>query len=505
MSTSKKRHPKRFRDRPPLPLNAVTDDKEVAFTKQLLSKLPVSIDALKQQCLTLEPFNNFDVVRATANDGILGQLALFEDTSARYRQGLLSYAKAFMSPSESLAVCRMLMRTNPRSLESLCYELLRFKSPEEVLLPNGPEAPWDWTGLWYGIDRLPFSERTRTTKAMEVQETHNLPRLTTVKDLRTWLNISTPAFLGYLMLNVDAPKGPYTTFDIPKRSGQPRHIRAPNDALKRVQQKILTGILSKIPTHDAAHGFVPGRSTVTNARHHVGKHLVIKFDLKNFFQIITYRRVLGLFVSLGYTVSHGRFNTRDDSRSIAPVLTRLCTYTQHPQGAATDNTYTPQGAPTSPAISNLVCRRLDARLTGLAKSIDASYTRYADDLTFSMNKEPELGLGRLRWWVDQICGQEGFEINRDKHRVIRRHQRQQVTGLVVNDTLRIPRKERRRFRAILHNCRKHGIASQARGNPRFEAWLQGYASYIHMVHPEEGAWMLREVKALLGHQEASNP
>jgi len=180
---------------------------------------------------------------------------------------------------------------------------------------------------------------------------------------------------------------------------------------------------------------------------------------------------------------------------VAPTLARLCCYTPDPRQWG--NALVPQGAPTSPAISNLVCRRLDARLDGLAQRNEGVYTRYADDLTFSFKKK-NVKLGRFRWWVDQICHQEGFFVNQKKFRVIRRSQRQVVTGIVVNDELRIPREDRRRFRAILHNCRKHGIDSQARDHPRFTAYLRGFASYVNMVHPEEGEELLRQVTELLG-------
>jgi retron-type reverse transcriptase len=162
----------------------------------------------------------------------------------------------------------------------------------------------------------------------------------------------------------------------------------------------------------------------------------------------------------------------------------------------------PQGAPTSPAISNLVCRRLDARLAGLAKRNKGVYTRYADDLTFSFKKSQDLKLGRFRWWVDQVCHQEGFFVNQKKFHVIRASQRQLVTGIVVNDELRVPREERRRFRAILHNCRAHGLESQAHGRSDFTAYLRGFASYVHMVHPEEGREFLRAVEELLGPEDA---
>ena len=205
--------------------------------------------------------------------------------------------------------------------------------------------------------------------------------------------------------------------------------------------------------------------------------------------------MVGLFASLGYPVGTGRFSARDDAREVTPTLARLCTYAADPRRFGSG--VVPQGAPTSPAISNLVCRGLDARLEGLARRKEGHYTRYADDLTFSFPAGFE-EIGRFRWWVDQVCHQEGFLINPKKSHVIRRSQRQTVTGIVTNDELRVPREQRRKFRATLHNCRIHGVTSQARGNPGFADYLRGFASYIHMVHPEEGVDLLRQVDELLG-------
>jgi hypothetical protein len=234
---------------------------------------------------------------------------------------------------------------------------------------------------------------------------------------------------------------------------------------------------------------------VTNAAPHLGAAVLLKFDLTDFFPTFHYFRVMGLFASLGYPVGVGRFASRDEAREVAPTLARLCTYTTDPRRFG--DGFMPQGAPTSPALSNLVCRALDARLDGLAHRSGGAYTRYADDLTFSFPAGFDK-IGRFRWWVDQVCHQEGFLVNPKKSRVIRRSQRQTVTGIVTNDALRVPRDQRRRFRAILHNCRVHGVASQARGNPGFADYLRGFASYLHMVHPEEGADLLRQVDALLG-------
>jgi RNA-directed DNA polymerase len=281
--------------------------------------------------------------------------------------------------------------------------------------------------------------------------------------------------------------------------------------LKWVQKQILRHILSKVPPHPAAHGFVNGRSTVSNASPHVGAELVVKFDLKDFFPTVHYFRVMGLFASLGYPLGNCMFGTDDESNQIAPVLARLCCYTPNPKlwGSAT----LPQGAPTSPAVSNLVCRRLDARLAGLAEANKGVYTRYADDLTFSFKVAEGMNLGRFRWWVDQVCQQEGFTVNQNKFRVIRDSQRQVVTGIVVNEAVRVPRELRRELRAIVHNCEKNGVDAEAKDwvkhmkkkkpdaklkPANFPGYLRGIAAYLNMVQPEHGGPLLRRVNELLG-------
>src|SRR5262249_3879912 len=174
------------------------------------------------------------------------------------------------------------------------------------------------------------------------------------------------------LLATDRDNGPYTKFTIPKRDGSEREICAPKKQLKWVQRQILDKVLAPVVAHDAAHGFIPGRSTVTNAEKHTGAELLLKFDLSDFFPTIHYYRVVGLFTSMGYPVGDGRFHAADDATQVAPTLARLCCYTPDPQ--AWGNAILPQGAPTSPAISNLVCRRLDARLEGLAKRNKGTYT-----------------------------------------------------------------------------------------------------------------------------------
>jgi hypothetical protein len=398
-----------------------------------------------------------------------------------------------MAESALARVCRRLVKDADSVVRRKAQQVVRRGRVREVALPVEADGDWDATGWLRGVGDAPLS---RHRQGKRVLEARGLPVIANCKQLRELLDIRSPRQLGYFLLATDADNGPYVSFDIPKRDGGARKICAPKKQLRWVQRHLLDRILAHVPAHDAAHGFVPGRSTVTNARPHLGAEIVLKFDLSDFFPTVHYYRVLGLFASLGYPAPDARFSSDDTSKRVAGTLARLCCWAPDP--ALWSGAVMPQGAPTSPALSNLVCRRLDARLTGLARRKKAVYTRYADDLTFSFQIAKEVDLGRFRWWVDQVCHQEGFLINQKKFRVIRASQRQLVTGIVVNDELRVPRDERRRFRAMLHNCKKHGVASQARGRADFAGYLRGFASYVHMVDPEEGAELLREVAALLG-------
>jgi RNA-directed DNA polymerase len=305
-------------------------------------------------------------------------------------------------------------------------------------------------------------------------------------DVLRWLGIDGEEGFRRLVRPGAGPGAPYVEFEIPKRSGGTRTICAPRAELKRVQRKILDELLARLPVHAACQAFVPGRSVVSNAGPHQGAALILKLDLVSFFPTIHYRRVEGFFLSLGYP------------REVAGMLAGLTTHRPCFAGGRVAWPGTmPQGAPTSPALANLLCERLDTRLTGLAAKLGARYTRYADDLTFSFAEPPAAGLGRIAWWIDQICGHEGFRENAAKRRFLRPSNRQQVTGVVVNQGLHVPREVRRRLRAILHNCRRDGLAAQARGRENLAAWLRGWAAYVKMVEPARGARLQEEVEEVV--------
>lgn len=478
----------------PLPANADPDADLLARVEQACSTLPDTFAELQRALDGVQSFASYEPAANRANELVWARLEeLLAHPLGKSRIALVSYAAAHMPERAKARILRRLAKDPDTAVRGHVKKTVRKGKVREVALPQKPDGDWDATGWLLPDDHPRLAERKTGAR---VQERAGVPPLRNLAALRELLGIKSPNQLGYFLLASDSNDGPYTTYTIPKRDGSERTICAPKKQLKWVQRQILRHILVKVAPHPAAHGFVGGRSTVSNASHHVGAELIVKFDLKDFFPTMHYFRVMGLFASIGYPVGDCKFGTADESNQIAPVLARLCCYTPKPDRWASATL--PQGAPTSPAISNLVCRRLDARLDGLAKRNGGVYTRYADDLTFSFRTAEGLNLGRFRWWVDQVCHQEGFTVHQDKFRVIRDSQRQVVTGIVVNEALRIPREKRRLYRAMLRNCEKNGVDAEARGNPRFRHYLRGFAAYLNMVQPKEGAALLRRVNELLG-------
>ncbi|MEX2212519.1 MAG: reverse transcriptase family protein [Phycisphaeraceae bacterium] len=314
----------------------------------------------------------------------------------------------------------------------------------------------------------------------------NLPVLATPADIAKALELPIPRLRWLAFHSQAATRTHYVRFTVPKKSGGTRELAAPHQTLATAQEWILANILSKVPTHDAAHGFVPSRSTVTNALPHVGRPIVINADLKDFFPTITFPRVNGIFQQLGY------------SPAAATVLALLCTeaprkqvvYAGKAYEVATGPRALPQGACTSPALSNLATRRMDARLAGITEKLGWTYTRYADDITFSSpapGAEAKSMTGYLLARLRHIAQDEGFIVNEKKTRVQKPNQRQSVTGIVVNQRMGVPRRTVRRIRAILHAAKYTGLAAQNKqGHPHFEAWVRGMVAYINMVNPQQG-------------------
>ncbi|PRQ06709.1 reverse transcriptase family protein [Enhygromyxa salina] len=351
-------------------------------------------------------------------------------------------------------------------------------------------------GVWYhdtaDIDRwdIPDLEGRR--------QLNELPELENVHALAKSLGLAIPR-LRWLVYHREVDTGThYHRWTVPKRSGKGvRLISAPKPDLKRVQSWIARNITEHLPVHGAAHGFLAGRSTLSNARVHAGARVIVKFDVRDFYPTVVLRRVKGLFRKAGY------------GEQVATVLALLCTECPReeielggrPHYVATGPRSLPQGAPTSPSITNTLCLNLDARLTGLAAKLGFRYTRYADDLTFSFHGPAghKIAVGRLQKAVVDIVADEGFIVHPHKTRVMRSGGRQKVTGLVVNTApegepvARVPRKVVRELRAAIHN--------RAQGKPgkgETLEQLRGMAAYVHMCDPAKGAAFMQQINSLPG-------
>lgn len=321
-----------------------------------------------------------------------------------------------------------------------------------------------------------------------------LPALNTASALAQAMNISVSE-LRFLTYTRRASRvNHYIRFKIPKKSGGERLISAPMPKLKAAQTWVLHNILYKVPVHDAAHGFVQGRSIVSNAQPHVGTAAVINLDLQDFFPTIKFRRVFGVFRALGY------------SRAASTILSLLCTEPEVEEVemdgerwfVQVGERFLPQGAPTSPAITNILCHRLDRRLAGSAKQLGFSYTRYADDLTFSRDEPGEGAIARMLGRARGIVKEEGFVVHPKKTRVLRKGRQQEVTGVVVNEKLNVDRKTLRKFRALLFQIEKDGPQGKSWGTSGdVIASIDGFANFVLMVNPQRGGELKARVNTLM--------
>lgn len=280
----------------------------------------------------------------------------------------------------------------------------------------------------------------------------------------------------------------YIHFTIPKKSGGTRQISSPKTQLRQAQSWVLANILQPIPVHAAAVAFRPGLNIADNARRHAGRAVVVRLDLKDFFPSITFKRVKNAFSGLGF------------NEGVASIFALLCT--EAPRVAlrldgqlhhvALSERFLPQGACTSPALTNILCRHLDARMTGAAQKLGFTYSRYADDLVFSSADDGANIVG-LQNLAKLIIEQENLQINADKTAIMRPHCRQSVTGLVVNQAadaneVRVSRRDLRRFRAFLHRYETLGRQplSDQIGQDAL-SYAQGYLSFIHMANASQAA------------------
>ena len=262
----------------------------------------------------------------------------------------------------------------------------------------------------------------------------------------------------------------YHRFALPKASGGRRWILAPAPVLKRVQRRLLRRLLYRLKAHPAAHGFVPNRSIVTNARSHVGHNWVLALDIEDFFPSVPFPAIAEVIEELTGLSEQERTWVR-----------RLVTH----QRAL------PQGAPTSPYLANLSFRGVDAELSALSISAGLVYTRYADDLSFSGECIPPGFVAA----VQEQLSPAGYRLASAKTRFMGRHTRQTVTGLVVNEKLQLPRPLRRWLRAVLYDIGQRGLpAALSRSPGMSQARLLGYLALWEMADSRQAR---REIAALV--------
>ncbi|MDP2341021.1 MAG: reverse transcriptase family protein [Deltaproteobacteria bacterium] len=354
------------------------------------------------------------------------------------------------------------------------------------------------------IDKFDIERREERAKDL------GLPDWTTPAKLATALGLSISR-MRWMAFHKDVDTGShYIRFTIPKRDGSARQITAPKADLKRVQRHLLDNLLDRLAVHSAAHGFIARKSIQTNALVHAGADVVVKVDIKDFFPTITLPRVKGLLRKAGMP------------EQVATIVALLCT--ESPRDVvdfrgqtlyvATGARALPQGSPASPMITNALCMRLDKRMAGLGRKLGLTYTRYADDLTFSYKKlepsSPSAPLGPLLHGVKVILQGEGFQLNDKKTTVMGGGARQVVTGLIINkrpqpnkgaassstSATRVPREVIRKLRAAIHNRQKgKATAFTAEGGESL-AHLRGLAAFVFQSDPLKGRAFLDQIDAL---------
>ncbi len=318
--------------------------------------------------------------------------------------------------------------------------------------------------------------------------------LKTRKDIADLLDIDESHLIYHLYIL--SPNKRYKSFNIAKRSGTKRRIDAPATALKILQRKLNQVLQYVYPAKPSVHGFIQNKSILTNARTHLRRRFVLNVDLKDFFPSINFGRVRGMFMSNPYN-----FNPE-----VATVLAQICCF----------NNQLPQGAPTSPTISNMICGRLDDQLQRLARRHQCLYTRYADDITFSthLSKFPEklakfsddTGKADIGIELLNIIKSNGFNINPKKIRLQTRSRRQQVTGITVNKIVNVRRNYINQIRAMLHAWKKYGLdaaeeeflrrydkkrRSPVKSKVSFSNVVKGKIEYLGMVKGKEDPTYLK--------------
>jgi RNA-directed DNA polymerase len=318
------------------------------------------------------------------------------------------------------------------------------------------------------------------------------------RDIADLLEVTYDRLIYHIYGVPDSEK--YVEFEVPKKSGSSRKISAPLTTLKIIQRKLSQVLYSVYDPKTSVHGFIPSRSIITNAKPHLRKRFILNLDLENFFDTIHFGRVRGVFMAPPY----------NRSEKVATVLAQICCFSNK----------LPQGAPTSPVVSNIICARLDSQLRLLAKESKSTFTRYADDITFStslpnfpkklayIDINSEKGEERvfLGNQLISIIQANGFKINWDKVRLQHKSNHQEVTGITVNQFPNLKRKFIREISMMLHVWQRYGLESaqmkyveirlkkitiDKEEIPEFKDVLRGKINFLGMVKGKDNEIYLK--------------
>ena len=274
----------------------------------------------------------------------------------------------------------------------------------------------------------------------------------------------------------------YKEFEIPKRTGGTRRITAPVGKLKDIQKCIAIILSPYYLVPDCVHGFVEGRSVATNASKHIERSYVLNIDLKDFFPTITYTRVMKALMELGF------------NEEVSDTIARLCTIPLWDESSQMLRNALPQGSPASPLLSNIVCSSLDQRLMALAKRFGLTYSRYADDITFSSNHSVYAKDSAFLQELEDIVKSSGFKINEKKTRLQKKGSRQEVTGLIVGEKINTYRQFTKNLRAAVFHADTNGCTPHEFKN------IMGRVSYLAMVKGPDDP-IVKRLRAIMSKVE----
>ncbi|WP_267403537.1 MULTISPECIES: reverse transcriptase family protein [unclassified Chryseobacterium] len=326
----------------------------------------------------------------------------------------------------------------------------------------------------------------------------NLPVIFSLKHFSILLNMEYSELIQIITIRNSL----YKFYQIKKKNGRGyRQIVVPYSNIRYIQNFIKTEILDKIIINEHATGFVKGKSILDNARAHKNQEEILNVDLFKFFDSITERRIYGIFKSLGY------------AKNLALDFAKLTTvklpeeylntfkdqeFKLYREIVKANDCVLPQGAPTSPILSNLVANRLDFRLSRLANKLGVNYSRYADDITFSGNYD-ETPTFKL---LSKIIIDEGFRINWKKAKISKKGRLQLVTGLTVSNDVHVHRKFKKEVKKHIYGCLNFGVESHIhyiqKGDVRFyKEWLLGKIYYINSIEPEYAKKLFEDYKKII--------